>query len=130
MDLKAIERRLRDERRDLGETLAHLNDQLSRSQSEESGELSVVDQHIADIATDTEFRELDIMQRKMVEDRTRLLDEALERLERGRFGRCVVCDREIPEGRLEALPWTPYCLEHASLESTPASPLPQRTRRA
>jgi DnaK suppressor protein len=38
--------------------------------------------------------------------------DALQRIEEGTFGRCVVDGRPIDEKRLEAVPWTPYCLEH------------------
>jgi DnaK suppressor protein len=36
---------------------------------------------------------------------------ALERLREGSFGECLHCGRPIGEKRLEALPWTPYCIE-------------------
>ncbi len=35
---------------------------------------------------------------------------ALERLEEGTFGECLHCGKMIGEKRLEALPWTPYCI--------------------
>jgi DnaK suppressor protein len=35
---------------------------------------------------------------------------ALERLREGTFGECLHCGKEIGEKRLEALPWTPYCI--------------------
>ncbi len=35
---------------------------------------------------------------------------ALQRIEDGTYGRCVLCDNEIGEKRLEAIPWTPYCI--------------------
>jgi DnaK suppressor protein len=38
--------------------------------------------------------------------------DALQRIEEGTFGTCVVDGRPIDEKRLEAVPWTPYCLEH------------------
>ena len=37
--------------------------------------------------------------------------EALERLDAGTFGKCVDCGKEIPAGRLQAIPWTKYCRE-------------------
>jgi DnaK suppressor protein len=44
--------------------------------------------------------------------------EALQRIDAGTFGRCVVDGEPIDEKRLQALPWTPYCLEHQeSLEA-------------
>jgi len=39
------------------------------------------------------------------------IDEALERIEEGRFGVCDGCDRKISEKRLEAIPYAPFCLE-------------------
>ena len=37
--------------------------------------------------------------------------DALQRIEEGSYGRCTVCGRRIEPARLEAVPWTPYCLE-------------------
>jgi DnaK suppressor protein len=37
---------------------------------------------------------------------------ALKRIDDGTFGRCVVDGGAIEERRLEAVPWTPYCLKH------------------
>jgi DnaK suppressor protein len=36
---------------------------------------------------------------------------ALKRIEEGTYGRCVDCGRQIEPARLEAVPWTPYCLQ-------------------
>jgi DnaK suppressor protein len=38
--------------------------------------------------------------------------DALERVDAGTFGKCLVDGRPISEKRLDAMPWTPYCLEH------------------
>ncbi len=40
-----------------------------------------------------------------------LIDEALKRLEHGEFGVCQVCGKDIGLKRLEAIPWTPYCID-------------------
>jgi RNA polymerase-binding transcription factor len=37
---------------------------------------------------------------------------ALQRIEDGSFGRCVVDGEPIEANRLEAVPWTPYCVKH------------------
>jgi len=37
---------------------------------------------------------------------------ALKRIEDGTFGKCVVDGGPIEEKRLEAVPWTPYCVKH------------------
>ncbi len=35
---------------------------------------------------------------------------ALRRADDGEYGICINCDREISDKRLEAVPWTPYCV--------------------
>ncbi|CAI3798026.1 TraR/DksA family transcriptional regulator [Pseudarthrobacter sp. MM222] len=42
------------------------------------------------------------------------IDAALARIDAGRYGICEVCGEEIGEGRLEARPWTPYCIRHTT----------------
>lgn len=39
-----------------------------------------------------------------------LVDEALTRIREGTFGQCVQCGEELQQKRLEAVPWTRYCI--------------------
>ena len=39
---------------------------------------------------------------------------AMEKLDDGTYGLCDVCGKEIPAGRLEALPWAVLCVEDAA----------------
>lgn len=39
----------------------------------------------------------------------RQIEDSLERLENGTYGRCEECDRPIPRTRLEAVPYTNRC---------------------
>jgi DnaK suppressor protein len=41
------------------------------------------------------------------------IEAALERIAAGTYGSCAVCGERIAEGRLEARPWTPFCILHA-----------------
>src|SRR6201993_944880 len=38
------------------------------------------------------------------------IDAALARINDGTFGQCMVCDEEIGAKRLDAIPWTRYCI--------------------
>lgn len=40
-----------------------------------------------------------------------LVKNALQRLKDGGFGECTECGNPIGAKRLEALPWTPYCID-------------------
>ena len=42
------------------------------------------------------------------------IEAALERIDAGTYGVCAVCRDEIAEGRLEARPWTLYCILHSA----------------
>ncbi|MDQ0923198.1 DnaK suppressor protein [Pseudarthrobacter sp. W1I19] len=46
------------------------------------------------------------------------VDAALARIADGTYGSCAVCGETIAEGRLEARPWTPFCIRHASAGRT------------
>jgi DnaK suppressor protein len=37
--------------------------------------------------------------------------EALQRIENGTFGKCAACGQQIESNRLNAIPWTSYCLD-------------------
>lgn len=37
--------------------------------------------------------------------------DALQRLDDGTYGTCIECGRPIEPARLEAVPWTPYCIQ-------------------
>ncbi len=38
------------------------------------------------------------------------IDQALERIDDGSYGRCARCGEPIPAGRLEVLPWADLCV--------------------
>jgi DnaK suppressor protein len=44
-------------------------------------------------------------------DRTTLglIDQALERIKKGAYGVCEVCESELAQKRLEAVPWARHC---------------------
>ena len=50
-------------------------------------------------------------------DRARIqleqVEAALARLDKGTFGACTNCGKQIPAERLEAIPWTPFDIDCA-----------------
>jgi DnaK suppressor protein len=40
-----------------------------------------------------------------------LIDEAMKRLQRDEFGVCQMCGKDIGRKRIQAIPWTPLCIE-------------------
>ncbi len=41
------------------------------------------------------------------------VNAALRRIEEGEYGSCIECDELIDEKRLNAVPFTAYCIDHA-----------------
>lgn len=44
----------------------------------------------------------------------RAIHAALGRIETGDYGLCQICGERIAEARLDLLPYTPFCKEHAT----------------
>jgi DnaK suppressor protein len=57
-----------------------------------------------------------------VESRTlEQVEDALKRVAAGTYGKCVDCGRPISPARLEAIPWTPYCIDDQEKHDTTAA---------
>lgn len=75
------------------------------------GELSLYDQHPADLGSELAARQTDFGLQQNIE---RLLDDverALKRIEAGTYGVCERCGRPIPEERLRAIPYATACVD-------------------
>ncbi len=93
-----------------------MNDGLTSESEEESlAELSSVDQHQADVGTETFNRERDLSILERVEAELADVEHALQRLDDGTFGLCEACGRPIGDDRLEAMPATRFCLEDQAM---------------
>jgi len=71
---------------------------------------------LADIASDD-------IDRKMIEaigsqelKRLRMIDSALTRIQQGKYGLCIKCNKKIPHPRLEAIPYALMCIECKTVE--------------
>ncbi|HEX8518034.1 MAG TPA: TraR/DksA C4-type zinc finger protein [Pseudonocardia sp.] len=69
--------------------------------------------HPADVATDETNRAETEGLARTVELQRRRVQDALDRLDAGTYGRCAVCGRDIDDERLEARPEVATCREHA-----------------
>jgi DnaK suppressor protein len=72
-----------------------------------------IGQHLADVATETYDRELGDSLEENSEQVLGGIDAALQRIDEGTYGICTNCGKQIPEERLEALPWASLCIDCA-----------------
>jgi RNA polymerase-binding transcription factor DksA len=99
----------RDESQLMGEVLEPIG-------GEASGGLSDVPIHPADLGSPDAEQEVKLAQLETEEEIIEQVDLALVRIEQGVFGRCEGCQGNIPRRRLQALPYTPYCVDCARKE--------------
>ncbi len=94
--------RLREKERELAESAARYE------QEGQSGTTEPLD--FGDKATTTYTKEAVFQQLEADRAALKLVREALARGHNGHFGECAACGSPVEPKRLEAVPWTPYCL--------------------
>ena len=77
------------------------------------------DESVADEAESEDFTEaqLDATILQQVQD-------ALQRIEKGTYGQCLIDGGPIDPKRLDAVPWAPYCIRHQKLLEAASRPKP------
>jgi DnaK suppressor protein len=103
--------------RDLKEVQAKLRQQLAEIQRrvslvvEQGREATQGDTNdVADQAVSSYEKEILFTRGTHEHSQMRRIQQALARIEEGDYGSCQRCEQEIGAKRLEALPWTPYCI--------------------
>ncbi len=101
--------------RRLDEDRAQLKDEaLGPVGGEASGSLSNVPLHLADLGSHDFEEELTLGLLENEELLIEAINAALERLDKGTFGRCEACSQDIHKDRLKALPYARHCVACAS----------------
>jgi len=98
----------------LGGDLSALEEEaLRQTGGEASGMLSDVPVHPADLGTDNYEEEVTLGLLENEFDILFEVQEALNRVEQGTYGRCEECGQEISRERLDALPYARLCIQCA-----------------
>ncbi|MBY0525937.1 MAG: TraR/DksA C4-type zinc finger protein [Gemmataceae bacterium] len=81
---------------------------------EASGNLSNAPLHPADLATDQNQQDVALGIFENEANILRQADAALRRIDEGAYGRCENCGGDISTARLDAVPYTAYCVDCAA----------------
>jgi DnaK suppressor protein len=106
MDKKRLEyykKRLQARREELLRAIAR-----TEQEGREADEDPTVD--LADKAANSYTKEFLFGQTHNDRALLQLVDDALRRIKDERFGQCISCEQELQQKRLEAVPWTRYCI--------------------
>ncbi len=108
--LDEMQKRLLDQRKTIYDSLAGQSEDLRNLiKTVESGDE-------ADVAADAIDRTLLTALGTQDQNRLMQINNALERIKQNKYGRCVRCGKEIPEERLEVLPYALMCVTCATAE--------------
>jgi len=92
------------QRNQILDTLAGQSDQIRKLvETVEAGD-------VVDIASDAIDRTLIDSLGSQDAQRLTLIENALDRIQQGKYGLCVKCGKPIPEARLEAIPYASLCI--------------------
>lgn len=108
MDTEQARQRLEAER----ERLLGLRESLEEVARDASSDLSSYDQHPGDMAPEVAERAKDQSLQENVEANLVEVEDALRRIEEGRYGICEATGEPISEERLEANPAARYTIGH------------------
>jgi DnaK suppressor protein len=73
-------------------------------------------QDLADKAASAYSKELNFSLSDGERNLLMLIEEAFNRLKAGSFGTCTNCGSKIGDKRLQAVPWTPFCIDCQELQ--------------
>jgi RNA polymerase-binding protein DksA len=110
-DLRYFKNIILQKRRDLLQSKGMLeSDSMHYSGKDTDTGDSKYTTHLADLGSDTMDRELKSYFNARAGKYMKHLDEALKRIEKGTYGVCLVCGKEIPKERLQEVPHTRHCV--------------------
>lgn len=111
VDTDRFREALLEERTRVEAAIQNLHDENPGTLSEDAGEETAYDNHLADTATETYDRELDYTLEENSEHVLADIDAALKRITEDTYGICTNCGEPIAVERLEALPWATLCID-------------------
>ncbi len=81
------------------------------SNAELSSELSFYDNHPSDIATEISDKAKGLAFKGNELSIIKKIDNSLSNIDKGTYGKCSICGKDIKEERLEFIPYTDHCIE-------------------
>lgn len=118
LQLEHFRKLLLNERRDLLQLIDDMRQTTTVALEDSISELSLYDNHPADIGSESFERSKDFALEEEARLRLRAVEDALTRVARGTYGICERCGRQIPLERLEAMPSTTLCIRCKTAEET------------
>lgn len=128
-ELRSLQKQLLEEKKKLEKEFGDKFLEFSESLTGSIQELSAYDNHPADLGSETYERGKDLGLQYAKRLVYQQINDALDKINKGRYGICVMCEKEIPPARLKALPYAESCVQcRETLEDNKAGS-PEKSRR-
>lgn len=112
LDLKKYREALEAERARLLEQIRRIDDRTAgRDRLDSQVSAEDFDEPGGDAASDTLERTQAMAIGENFRDLLAYVEHALEKMDKGTYGLCDVCGKNIPKARLDFLPWATMCAE-------------------
>lgn len=85
---------------------------------DQGGGASAMPIHMAELGSEAFEQEFNLSVLETEEDTIAAIDDALQRIADGDFGKCTVCEGVIPKTRLNAIPHAAMCVRCAEATET------------
>ena len=114
LDTERFRTELLQERERVQAAIANLRESHPGSLDDEVEEISAgSDNHVGESATATLGREIDYTLGENSEQVLSEINNALKRIEEGKYGTCTACGKDIAPERLDVYPWASLCIDDA-----------------
>lgn len=110
--MKYLKEKLTEEAQKTDKAIEHMRDNGEAEMSEYSAtELSNYDNHPADMGSELYTAEMNLALKVHEQSRLNQVKRALQKFENGTYGICEKCKKPINYDRLEAIPYTRFCMD-------------------
>ena len=118
-DMKVYKEQLLALRARLRGDVSAMADAALRKSGSEGAEATSMPIHMAELGSENFEQEFTLSLMEAEEGTLDLIEDAIDRVERGTYGTCVECGGSITKLRLNAIPYTPVCIKCAEAMEGP-----------
>lgn len=105
-----LKQKILAERKRILVELGRIEEAISETANDSEGSKQAYSNHLADLGTDYMEKEKNFYYASQEGHYLRSLDEALDSIERGQYGKCMECGELISLKRLEVVPASKLCI--------------------
>lgn len=113
-ELEHFKQKLKEEKEETEKEIERLKDASESVDKNADDRQSGRDHHPGDVASDTQLKKTSYTLLEKQREKRKKIDAALERIESGTYGVCLITGKPIQKERLEAIPYVMHSVDAKS----------------